>query len=158
MSFPPNEDHDRTCSHKMAFIHRQSCEGVKSALDICAVPPTQTSIDGVRWVEHQPLTSLDSGALIEFMLPGTGGAYVDIANTYLLIQAKVVRGVGTDHAADTQVAPVYNWLHSLFNQMDVFINDMLVTPSSNTYPFHAYVETLLSYGAEAKKTKLTSQL
>ena len=28
----------------------------------------------------------------------------------------------------------------------------------NTYPFRSYVETLLSYGAEAKKTQLTSQL
>ena len=34
----------------------------------------------------------------------------------------------------------------------------VVTPSSNTYPFRSYVETLLSYGAEAKKTQLISQL
>ena len=89
------------------------------------------------------------------MLPGTGDAYLDLANTYLLIRANVVRG---DLAADTKVAPVNNWLHSLFSQVDVYINDTLVTPSSNTYPFRAYVETLLSYGAEAKKTQLTSQL
>ena len=158
MSFPTNDDHDRTCSHKMAFVHRQSCEGVKSDLDLFAVPPTQTSIDDGRWVEHQPLTSLDSGGPIEFMLPGTGDAYLDLANTYLLIRAKVVLGDGTDLAADTQVAPVNNWLHSLFSQVDVYINDTLVTPSSNTYPCRAYVETLLSYGAEAKKTQLTSQL
>ena len=81
------------------------------------------------------------------MIPGTGDAYLDLANTYLLIRAKVVRGDGTDLAADTQVAPVNNWLHSLFSQVDVYINDTLVTPSSNTYPFRAYVETLLSYGA-----------
>ena len=158
VSFPTNDDHDRTCSHKMAFVHRQSCEGVNSELDLFAVPPTQTSIDDDRWVEHQPLTSLDSGGPIEFMLPGTGDAYLDLANTYLLIRAKVVRGDGTDLAADTQVAPVNNWLHSLFSQVDVYINDTLVTPSSNTYPYRAYVETLLSYGAEAKKTQLTSQL
>ena len=42
--------------------------------------------------------------------------------------------------------------------MDVYLNDTQVTSSSNTYPFRAYVETLLSYGAEAKKTQLTSQL
>ena len=70
----------------------------------------------------------------------------------------MVRGVGTDIADDTPVAPVNNWLHSLFSQVDVHLNDTLVTPSSNTYPFRAYVETLLSYGAEAKKTQLTSQL
>ena len=142
----------------MAFVHRQSCEGVKSELYLFAVPPTQTSIDDGSWVEHQPLTYLDSGGPTEFMLPGTGDAYLDLANTYLLIRAKVVRGDGTDLADDTQVAPVNNWLHSLFSRVDVYINDTLVIPSSNTYPFRAYVETLLSYGAEAKNTQLTSQL
>ena len=33
-----------------------------------------------------------------------------------------------------------------------------MTPSSNTYPFRAYVNTVLSYGDEAKNTQLTSQL
>ena len=142
----------------MAFVHRQSCEGVKSELDLFAVPPTQTSIEEGRWVEHQPLTSLDSGGPIEFILPGTGDAYLDLANTYLLIRAKVVRWIGTDLADDTPVGPVNNWLHSLFSQVDVYLNDTLVTPSSNTYPYRAYVETLLSYGDEAKNTQLTSQL
>ena len=142
----------------MAFVHRQSCEGVKSELDLFAVPPTKTSIEHGGWIEHQPITSLDSGGPIEFVVPGAGDAYIDLANTYLLVRAKVVRGVGTDIADDTPVAPVNNWLHSLFSQVDVHLNDTLVTPSSNTYPFRAYVETLLSYGAEAKKTQLTSQL
>ena len=133
---------------------------MNSELDLFAVPPTQTSIEDGRWVEHQPLTSLDSGGggPIEFVIPGTGDAYLDLANKYLLIRAKVVRGVGTDLAAYTPVAPVNNWLHSLFSQVDVYLNDTLVTPSSNTYPFRAYVDTVLSYGAEAKNTQLTSQL
>ena len=92
------------------------------------------------------------------MIPGTGDAYLDLANTYLLIRAKVVRGVGNDLAADISVAPVNNCLHFLFSQVDVYLNDTLVKPSSNTYPFRAYVDTVLSYGAEAKNTQLTSQL
>ena len=89
------------------------------------------------------------------MIPGTGDAYLDLPNTYLLIRAKLFRGVGSDLAADT---PVNNWLHSLFSQVDVYLNDTLVTPPSNTYPFRAYVDTVLSYGDEAKDTQLTSQL
>ena len=92
------------------------------------------------------------------MIPGTGDAYLDLANTYRLIRAKVVRGVATDLAADTMMAPGNNWLHSLFSQVDVYLNDALVTPSSNTYPFRAYVDNVLSYGAEAKNTQLTCQL
>ena len=130
----------------MAFVHRQSCEGVKSELELIAVSPTQTSIEDGPWVEHQPLTSLDSGGPIEFLIPGTGDAYLDLANTYLLNRAKVVRGVGNYLAADTPVAPVNNWLHSLFSQVDVYLNDTLVMPSSNTYPFRRYRPELLRRG------------
>ena len=142
----------------MAFVHPQSCEGVKSELDLFAVPPTQRSIDEGQWIEHQPITSLDSGGPIEFVVPGAGDAYIDLANTYLFVRAKIIRGAGTNLADDAPVSPVNNWLHSLFSQVDVYLNDTQVTSSSNTYPFRAYVETLLSYGAEAKKTQLTSQL
>ena len=124
----------------MAFVHRQSCKGVKSELELFAVPPTQTSIEEGGWIEHQSLTSLDSGGPIEFILTGTADAYLDLANTYLLVRAKIVNGNGTDMVADTPLAPVNNWLHSLFSQVDVYMNDTLVTPSSNTYPFRSYVE------------------
>ena len=106
----------------MAFIHQQSCEGVKSELDLFAVPPTQTSIDEGQWIEHQPMTSLDSGGPIEYVVPGTGDAYIDLANTYLFVRAKIIRGVGTNLADDTRVAPINNWLHSLFSQVDVYLN------------------------------------
>ena len=98
------------------------------------------------------------GSPIKFVIPGTGDAYPDLAKTYLLIRAKVIRVVGTDIAADKPVAHVNNWLHSLFSQVDVYLNDTLVTPSSNTYQFRADVDTLLSYGGEAKNTRLTRQL
>ena len=88
------------------------------------------------------------------MISGTGDAYLDLANTYLLIRAKVVQGVGTELAADTPVAPVNTWPHSLFSQVDVYLNDTLVTPSSNTYPFRSYVDTVLRYGDEAKNMHL----
>ena len=127
---------------------------MKSELDIFNVPPTQTSIKDGRCVEHQHLMSLDSGGPIEFMLPGTGDPYLDLANTYRLIRAKMVRGVGTVLAADTPVAPVNNWLFSIFSQ--VYLNDTLMTPSLNSDPFRAYVDTVLSYRAEAKNTQLTS--
>ena len=35
---------------------------------------------------------------------------------------------------------------------------LFVTPSTNTYAYRAYIETLLSYGTDAKDTQLTGQL
>ena len=42
--------------------------------------------------------------------------------------------------------------------MDVSLNDTLITASTNTYPYRAMMETLLSYGEDAKHTQLTSGL
>ena len=65
---------------------------------------------------------------------------------------------GTPVDPDNAVAPVNKWLHSLCSQVDVYLNGTFVTPSSNTHPYRAYIETLLRYGSEAKETQLTSQL
>ena len=83
---------------------------------------------------------------------------MDLANTYLFVRAKVTKPDGSDLDTNNAVGPVNNWLHSLISQVDVYLNDTLVTPSTNTYPYRAYIETALSYGADAKETQLTSQL
>ena len=142
----------------MAFVHRQSCEGVKSELDLFTVPPTQNCIVASHVVEHQPTASLDSGGPIEFSIPGSGDDYIDLANTMLHVQVKVTQPNGADLDAAAPVGPVNNWLHSLFSQVDVFLNGTLVTQSTNTYPYRAFVETLLTYGVGAKSTQLTNQL
>ena len=58
----------------------------------------------------------------------------------------MTRADGGDLDFADPVGPVNNWLRSLFSQVDVYLNGMLVTPSTNTYTHRAYIETLLSYG------------
>ena len=142
----------------MAFVHKLSCEGLKSELDLFTVPLTQTAIIDSHTVHHQPVSSLDSGGPIEFVVPGSGDDYLDLADTKLHVRAKVTRADGSDLDPADPVAPVNNWLHSLFGQVDFYLNGTLVTPSTNTYPYRAYIETLLSYGDDAKETQLTSQM
>ena len=57
-----------------------------------------------------------------------------------------------------KVAPVNLFLHSLFGQLDIDLNGRTISDGSSTYPYRAYLETLLSYGEEAKSTHLTSSL
>ena len=73
-----------------------------------------------------------------------------------LVQTKGADGTVTGD--DSDVGPVNLWLHSLFSQVDVSLNERLVTPSMNTYPYRAYLETLLSYGPAAKESYLTAAM
>ena len=135
-----------------------ACECVKSELDLFSRPLIQTSIEDGKWIEHHPIASITDDGPLEFFVSGSGEDYVDLANTYLYIQAKIVNSDGTDLGNDDIAAPVNNWLHSLFSQVDVSLNETLITPSSQTYAFRAYIENLISYGEDAKKTQLGSVL
>ena len=142
----------------MAFVHDQSCECTKSELDIFSVPPTQTSIEKGTWIEYHPISSLADGSPIEFEISGSGEDYVDYANSYLHVKAKITKPDGTDLDADTPVGPVNLLLHSLFSQVDISLNGTQITSSTNTYPYRAMFETLLSYGGDAKESQLTASL
>ena len=142
----------------MAFVHEQSCECTKSELDLFSVPPTQTSIESGTWAEYHPLSSIADGAPIEFEVSGTGEEYLDLANSHLYIKAKITAANGDNIAADAEVGPVNNFLHSLFSQVDVTLNGTLITSSTNTYPYRAYIEDLLSHGADSKESQMTAAL
>ena len=58
-----------------------------------------------------------------------------------------------DGGAD--VGPVNLWMHSLFSDVSVSLNENLVSPPTSLYPYIAYIEILLSYGPAAKESQLT---
>ena len=109
-------------------------------------------------MEYHPLSSLSPPVPIEFTISGGGAEYLDFNNTYLHVRAKITRANGVALADTTDVASVNYWLHTLFSQVDVSLNDTLISPSENTYPYRAYIESTLSYGRDAKKSLLTSAL
>ena len=142
----------------MAFVHTESGICGKTELDLFSVPPTQTEIEDGQWVVHHPLSTLTENGPIEFHIPGAGNDYIDLANTRLLVKAKITKSTGGDIVDTDKVAPINLLLHSLFTQVDVSLNEKLVTPSTNTYPYRAYIETLLSHGGDAQQSRLTTSM
>lgn len=150
----------------MSFLHTHSSECLKSELDLFSLPPTQTSIESSQWIHYKPVTSLSDDSPIEFVVPGHGEEYLDLTHTLLSLRVRVksgddstTRGPGTSAAsAETSVGPVNHLLHSVFNQVDVYFNQKLVSPPNNAYAYRAYIEALLNYSSPAKTSHLTSSL
>ena len=91
----------------------------------------------------------------EFAVSGAGKDYIDLFKTYLFVEAQIVNTDGSDLDPDTDVGPVNLWMHSLFSDVNVSLNEKLVSPPSSMYPYRAYIETLLSYEPAAKESQLT---
>ena len=134
-----------------------TCECLKPELDLFSNPPTQTSVKEGQDIEYHPFTALEKSGPIKFVIDGTGDEYLDLYHINLYVEAKVVCADGSSLPDDTDVAPANLTLDSLFSQVDVSLNDRLVTSSKATYQYHAYLETLLSYGQEAKATQLSCE-
>lgn len=142
----------------MAFLHTHSCECVKSELDLFKTRPTQTSIESSHWIDYKPITSLSDDSPVEFVIPGNGEEYLDLSHTILILKVCLLDSKGEKIKADSLVVPVNNFLHSIFNQVDVFFNQKPVSPPNNSYAYRAFIETLLNYSEEAKMSHLTSSL
>ena len=142
----------------MALLHPSSCECLHSGLDLFSVPPTQTAVEDGQFVEIHPLASLAGGAPIEFSISGNSEDYLDLFNTFIHIRVKVTLPDGTNLPDDANVGPVNYFLHGLFSQVDIALNDTLISPSENTYPYRAYIEATLNHGLDAKQGPLTAAL
>ena len=133
-------------------------ECVHSGLDLFLTPALQTSILQGEYVEYRPVATLDdTGGPIEFVLKG-GSEYIDLANTYLRVQAKVVQPNGQNLAVDAPVVPMNLTLHTMFSDVLVFMNNTQVNSTSGAYGYQAYLQTLLSYSPAVKKTQMEASM
>ena len=145
----------------MSYVHPFSKRCDKSEVDLFSVPPTQQSLERGRWIDYAPLSSVQNpDSAINFLIAGTD-EYIDLSKTILTVTGNIMKKDGTTKligGGQSNVAPVNNFLHSLFRQVDVYLNGKQVTPAMGTYAYRSYIETLLSYDVSAKESQFSSAL
>ena len=112
-------------------------------------------------MDYAPLSSVENpNSAITFLIAGTD-EYIDLSKTILTVTGKITKKDGNTKLGgndQSNVAPVNNFLHSLFRQVDVYLNGKQVTPAMGTYAYRSYIETLLNYDVSAKQSQFSSAL
>lgn len=134
-------------------------EAQPSGLDLFSLPPTMTSIERIYYDEQRSTSQISGNAPIEFNIAAQNSLeYIDLKRSRLYVKARIKRVDGQSLKATDNVGPINNFLHSMFSQADVTIQNKLITSTTTHYPYKAMIQNMLSYGTEAKKSQLTSQL
>lgn len=142
----------------MAFVANHQSVAVKTELDLFTVKPIQTSIEGGYYHEARPVSVLDNtSGPIEFVIAPSDD-YIDLSRTQIELKVKITTAAGVDLVDTNTVAPVNNFLGSLFEHVAIELNGKPITPPSNHYGYRSYIEKVLNYSAEAKSTHLASSL
>ena len=94
-----------------------------------------------------------------FRIPGTSSEYVDLQRCRLKVKLRIVDNQGTPIVAEDQVGLVNLSLSSIFRQVDVQMQEKLVSSEINIcYPYKAIIDVLLKYGFDVKEGLLQSEL
>ena len=84
-------------------------------------------VSSTETVEYHPLSSITDSEPIEFDVSSSGQNDLDFANTQLLVKAMIIRGNGDGTTDADHMGAVNLFLHSLFQQVDVSLNEVQVS-------------------------------
>ena len=147
----------------MSLIHSNTEECMKSELELFSIPDTQTAIRDYHYIKYYPLTSLDRQGPLEFVVGKSSENYLDLNESILFLEFSILNENGTKITKiaagatgfDKQVVAPINAFHSsAFRGIDVYLNSKLVSQTDNLYGYKSYIQTLLTYGSDAKHTLL----
>ena len=121
------------------------------SLNLFDIPDIDYRYEAKRWIPFKPANTGTRPIL--FTVPA-GDDYYDLNETKLEIKVRMNttgtgglssgEGAASDANNTKYVYCVNNFGHSLFNQMNVSFNGVLMTEQSNAYHQKAYLETLQS--------------
>ena len=146
----------------MSTIHELSSVLALPEFDIFGVPPTQLTVEADLQTEHRPISTItNSMSPIEFEIHTGFDEYINFGKCelYLCLQIRLSK---TNMAKEPQIkaedwkkiSPINYLMNTFFKQIKVEIGQTPVTSSSLNYAYVAYMDTLLNYTPESKRTHL----
>src|SRR5712691_11243255 len=99
----------------MSLVHGESAPCAIDQLELFRTQPTCSQVVQSVTVPHYVVSALDpSTQVLEFLVQGSGDQYVDLAKTKLHVKFRVKRNNTDLTAAQDRVAPLTNFLGSMF--------------------------------------------
>lgn len=128
-------------------------------LSLFASPTNQVAVEKMYFTEARPISSIGvSETPIEIVVSGSGAEYVDLKRSKLYVKARILKADGTALTSDEKTGIVNLPLQSMFSQMDVYLNNKLVSFNTNNYPWKAYFKTILFSGKDELNSQKQSEL
>lgn len=137
----------------MSFKTGDGCS--TSQLNFFDRPLVQEVVEAAQLVDYPCFTSLprDDETPLEFRLDKTD-AFIDLNNCFLHMTLQITDDKGAAVPSTTLVAPINNIAYSMFNSVDVYIDDRKLTENQSHYMWSSYLYTLLYSSPNEKNTVL----
>ena len=96
-----------------------------------------------------------NGPTLDFVVSGDNRNCIDLNYIHLSLVASIYDADGRNKVKASDGTALFftnDTLHSLFSQVEVYLNGCLISDSNNTYHHRAFIETELTTNSDSKKT------
>ena len=118
--------------------------GYDARYGIFANSPIEIGTQQEHLLEFRPISQVKPGQTVEFNVGATSQYYMDLSRTRLCANVRILGEDGNTLPANSDVAFINLSLHSIFRQVDLFLNGKnLCGDISVNYPMKSIMDTLL---------------
>ena len=133
-------------------------EVIPSSLNLFSQPSTLYTTRESHFERINTKTALDSNvAQLEFTANPDKIHYTSLSESVLMLKVKYQRVDGAALPAEPFIGPVNNLLTSMFRDIQLFINDILVSPNESNVAYVNFLH-MFTQSQNAKKSYLTTSL
>lgn len=126
----------------------------KSEIMYDVLPREQVVIVGDYTAYYGPISALNDGTPLQFDIKGAGTDYLDPSDIYLKLKVKITKADGKNIESTNAVAPINDIGNAMFSNVDLVMNNVVVSETSNMYGAKCYGSTLFSLPQDVKDTHL----
>ena len=142
----------------------KASECVSGSLDWWTPPLMETSVEGYYYSEHFPDVPLSENSNSIFIKCLSSEDMVDLADSFIQITMTIKKSNGTNLSAWQPPGATANSVGfiqlpptSVFSACNFRLNDELLSDSFHTYNYLSYIQTILNYNSDARKSRLQLQ-
>lgn len=133
-------------------------ECMKNELNFFGDPITQNEVEDSKLVEFLPIQAIDPENSIRFRIIGNDRQYLDLKSSYIMMNIEFAKDNNAAIANTDIFYPINNFMHSIFNKINISFNNNLVATDHTNYATRAYLQTLLNFDKNTQDSLLSASL
>lgn len=141
-------------------------QAIEKELDLFSNPPRSANVEEVEWQEFRPTTQFTPNSKVVFDIAGSPNLYYELKWSILKVKARLLKNDGSipsmalndEKEMIDDVSPVNLLLHSMWSQLEIALQQKVITKIGDTHAYKAYLDALLETSAAQKESSLLNQL
>ena len=132
--------------------------GLSQLMDLPTDIPVQHQILESSYMDILPMSTVAGASEVQFFVKNNGDTFIDLSSSEIMTSFRVKKLNGNDLVTGDKVSVINGIGATLFNSIDCWLGDELVTERTPNQAFRAMVEILTSTGRDSIESWLQSAL